>query len=987
MKKLYPFLFLLLTTPLFSQTGPGGVGNSSNNVIWLNGDIFTYSTDPNISSWDDQSGNSNDFIQNNSSNQPSRSTYSGFYALRFDGADFIRRGATAGLNANTNTQYIVYNGYRPNHVGILYESSFTQSSQFFRTFRLFGNVKSWVLDASLNTVSNQVSNSSAFQIVSSVWDGNAQTYQSYKDGSLIGSQIGANGNPTGNNSNTIGAASNNSYKFDGDIGEVIVFNTAINSAQRNIIDNYLSSKYSISIANDMYTYDGTHKYQLFGIGQESDGNNLTAQGAGVVEISVGSLNDGDYILAGHNNNNLSITTNDVPPSIAGGSRLSRTWRSSVSGTPGTVDIVYDVSSITSLPSGSYYLLVESNNGVFNDGDVVTYGPFADAGGLVTFSGVTLAEGDYFTLASGFNGTIISINSGGWFSPTTWNCNCVPTSTDDVIVSSGHSVVAKTTTSVNNLTIEGTLNASPSGSFSIKGDLVVNSGGVFTSKVVYFNGTSAQNMTNSSSTISFQTLIMNNSNGLSIQSGSFSVSNSITVTNGSLQNVGGTFTLLSTSSNTAVIINGSGGFSGEFVVQRFISQRNASWGDLSSPVSGNHLRDWDSNPAGSAPELLMCGVSGISGECGGWNSVYDYNEVTQAYDAVTDTSYALATGYGIELWLEDTLSTLYDKTFDSRGTPNYGDIVVPVQTSWNLLGNPYQAWINYSTLTKPTISGAYYIWNTNNGSYDVAFSGSIPPNQAFWVESTGAGNVTFSESDKLGSGSSVFYKQANDGYVESILKVKSNETEYAHELKIHLNPMAMMALDNYDASFKASRIIEAPSITAISSNSSKPLSIISFNKENNINIPITITGVEGNYFIEAISFENLNNEYKVVELVDSKTNKTYDLKNVQKIEVYISNEEDENRFQLNLSNDIYGNVLGLNGVNIYKNSEFTIIEFDNVLDQNYQVSIVNMLGQKIINDYTNINTNKLLIPNNQIPKGLNVVSVRSKNGNLIRRINY
>ena len=990
MKNIFTLsLSCLIVISLSAQTGPAGVGSAANNVIWLNADILTYSTVPFISAWPDQSGNGNDFTQSTSSRQPKRVTYPGFNGLRFDGGDWVNRGAVGALNTTNHTQYIVYNGFKPNHTGILFNSSFTQSSQFFRTYRSGGNINSWVLTNSLGTRQNTTTNSSSFQIISSYWDGAAQTWNSYKNGTSFGSKTGANGNPTGNYLNTVGAAANGSYRFDGDIGEIIIYNTVLNSAQRNIVDNYLSSKFGVTVSNDMYTYDGAHKYGLIGIGQEADGNNLTAQGKGIVEISVGSLSNGDYVLTGHNNTNLSTTTNDMPPSITGGSRLSRTWRTAFTGTPGNVDIVYDVSSLT-LPAGSYYLLVESNNGVFNDGDVVTYGPFADVGGLVTFSGITLAEGDYFTLGTGSGAGIASIKTGDWDVASTWSCSCIPGSTDDVTVTLGHTVSATTITNVNDLTVNGTLNTLTTGNFNIKGDYTINASGSASHKAVTFNGSSAQDITSSASgTITFKNLYVTNSSGVTFQSGNFSVSGSLSITNGPLQNVGGNVTLLSNSSATAVILNGSGGFSGKFIIQRYISQRNASWGDLSSPVSTNHLRDWDSNPAGTAAELLMCGVNGFSGTCGGWNSVYDYDEGTQTYVAVTDTSYALTAGTGVEIWLEDTAGTLYNKTFDSRGTPNFGSVVVPVQTSWNLIGNPYQAWVSYSAISKPTIPGPYYIWNTNNASYDVNFSGVIPPNQAVWVESSSAGNVTFTESAKTGSGSSVFYKEAQAPYVEAILKVKSNKTQYAHELKLHLNPLASIALDNYDASFLPSRIHEAPSITAVSENNSKPLAVVSFNNENNVLIPITIrSGEAGTYVLEAIDFEAFNEAYKVVELYDHQTHQKYNLKEVTTMEIDLSLQEDENRFQLRLSNDVYAIENQQLDVTVYKSNEFTIIEFNqDEMDNSYEVSIVNLLGQKVINDYTNVTSTKLLIPNNQLPKGLNVVSVRSQNGILIKKINY
>ena len=74
----------------------------------------------------------------------------------------------------------------------------------------------------------------------------------------------------------------------------------------------------------MYAFDGglTHRFGVIGIGQEADGNNLAAQGRGIVQLSAASLNNGDYVISGHDNVGLSNVTNDIPASIAGGARLT-----------------------------------------------------------------------------------------------------------------------------------------------------------------------------------------------------------------------------------------------------------------------------------------------------------------------------------------------------------------------------------------------------------------------------------------------------------------------------------------------------------------------------------------------------------------------------------------------------------------------------------------------------------------------------------------
>jgi len=326
------------------------------------------------------------------------------------------------------------------------------------------------------------------------------------------------------------------------------------------------------------------------------------------------------------------------------------------------------------------------------------------------------------------------------------------------------------------------------------------------------------------------------------------------------------------------------------------------------------------------------------------------------------------------------------------------VAVPVLNSWNLVGNPYQAFVNFNSLTKPTINPTYYIWSTASGTYDAKTAEQIPPHQGFYVESVGSGTLTFTEAAKNGSAASTFYKIAGQEevlqedvepytFTEAILKVKNNLLHYSHELKLRINELAKVELDEYDASFLPSRIAEAPSITAFSEKSNKPLVIVSFNPTYEVVVPISIkTGVTGKLTIEAINFESFTNFYKNVTLLDTKTNTNYNLKTQKEVTVDLTSEEDDARFELRLSNNVASTSAGNLNATIYKNQEFTIIELNDIID-GYTVSIVNLLGQKVVDDFVNITTNRLLIPNSSLPKGVNMISVKDKNNSIIKKLIY
>jgi hypothetical protein len=53
--------------------------------------------------------------------------------------------------------------------------------------------------------------------------------------------------------------------------------------------------------------------------------------------------------------------------------------------------------------------------------------------------------------------IISVNSGNWSSPSTWSCNCVPSSSSNVTIDTAHTVTVDVASQVRSLNVKGTIN--------------------------------------------------------------------------------------------------------------------------------------------------------------------------------------------------------------------------------------------------------------------------------------------------------------------------------------------------------------------------------------------------------------------------------------------------------------------------------------------------------------------------------------------------
>lgn len=81
------------------------------------------------------------------------------------------------------------------------------------------------------------------------------------------------------------------------------------------------------------------------------------------------------------------------------------------------------------------------------------------------AGYTTTTSDHYPVNARFRfglppvapATITSIATGNWSSPSTWDCNCVPTAASDVIVDTAHTVTVDAVSQAKTLNLKGTLN--------------------------------------------------------------------------------------------------------------------------------------------------------------------------------------------------------------------------------------------------------------------------------------------------------------------------------------------------------------------------------------------------------------------------------------------------------------------------------------------------------------------------------------------------
>jgi hypothetical protein len=376
---------------VFSQTGPGGVGlrdGSSSLELWMDVDKGITTTNnsgsggsaTDVTNWTDQSGNN---LSMTGTGTQVPAYISGFVnghgAMQFAQSNFERLNlsntiVSIGASDNRTLLYVFKFTGNVNNCEIM--GTETGKSVDYGTFSVTND------RLRLRNLSSNVY-SAANSVTQDAWhvgtlQKNATAVNAWNDNTSIINTTGDYLDWPVSNSFDLGAANFNTRSFQGEITELIIYSTAINTAQRIILNNYLAAKYGITLsALDIYNEDNAGSdfdYEVAGIGRV-DASNLQndSQGTGIVRIlNATDLGDNEFFIWGHNNGDLSTAnTTDVPPGVQ--VRLSRLWRVSEVNTSGTaidvggIDVQFDLSSQGTVVASDLRLLVDTDNdGTFAD---------------------------------------------------------------------------------------------------------------------------------------------------------------------------------------------------------------------------------------------------------------------------------------------------------------------------------------------------------------------------------------------------------------------------------------------------------------------------------------------------------------------------------------------------------------------------------------------------------------------------------------------
>jgi len=409
---------------IIGNTGPGGVGNQNTNKLWLMANNGTFSdlgvtaavNNAAVRQWNDQSGNGSNALQNTIGNRPIYRTAqdNNLPALQFTGDLFID-GPALGISGTSSATYFIAFRDTQTALGgfndgagdfILDRTTATNGLMSLKpvTGSFYGYQKRDDGGGGLGGVSTTTTintNSKWIEMAHS----KGVSYSIYYNGAQQGTTGDSDGNLTPPNLRIGRHATTTNGGLRGFINELIAYSSVVNNAQRILINNYISAKYNITLSvNDVYTMDdpanGNFDFEVAGIGQASDGSNhKDARGNGAVRMwNPNNLTNNEFLMWGHNGLNFSGGNADVDNTIIQ-ERLNRVWRVSESGDVGTISISVNVSSTLGSALGSNLrLLIDRDGDGFADNDVAPIsGSFS--GGIATFSGVNLQNGDRFTIGN------------------------------------------------------------------------------------------------------------------------------------------------------------------------------------------------------------------------------------------------------------------------------------------------------------------------------------------------------------------------------------------------------------------------------------------------------------------------------------------------------------------------------------------------------------------------------------------------------------
>ena len=223
-------------------------------VTWLDGaddSVFTYSSGTLVSEWRDKSGNANHVYQSTTASQPTRNTtYSGSGSnakdvVVFDGTDdSLSSTNSLDLSAGYTMFVLVRGSVGSSDAGVISINNSLSSG-----ITIHNGSLAYFYFGSGSYATTQSIATSQTNILTKVWTGSTSGDRiSYKNGT----QGTSNGTMSNTNATGVLRLGQQSTYLNGFIGEVIIYNRDLGTAELEKVHGYLSNKWGNTVSGDSW---------------------------------------------------------------------------------------------------------------------------------------------------------------------------------------------------------------------------------------------------------------------------------------------------------------------------------------------------------------------------------------------------------------------------------------------------------------------------------------------------------------------------------------------------------------------------------------------------------------------------------------------------------------------------------------------------------------------------------------------------------------
>lgn len=353
--------------------------------------------------------------------------------------------------------------------------------------------------------------------------------------------------------------------------------------------------------------------------------------------------------------------------------------------------------------------------------------------------------------------------------------------------------------------------------------------------------------------------------------------------------------------------------------------------------------------------------------------YKYNEVSNAWDNLWETSTQLniGVGYLVDYTTSQTISVTSPLNNDASYSPT---VTRTAANGWNLVGNPYPTSLDWSVAsgwTKTNLDNAIYIWNGTQYASYVGTTGTnggskyIAPFQGFFVHASAA------------SPAISIKKAARTHQAVNFLKSTENQVLRIALSGVGSNDESVIcvsdtATTDFDSNMDAYKLLSLRGDVAglYTMINDVNYSINSFSVADRVSVNVAVVAPQtGEYTLSFAGFDGFNSAYSFM-LEDKETGIVYNVKNNSNLSFNVAAGTNEDRFVLTISRNATGinDQPDANNCKVY--AQKSTLYFENC--ENMLAIVYDVTG-KIISEMT-LGSNQFETKNLNVTSGIYMVKV-------------